>query len=135
MGVLSLVGTGFIGLLSLICRIVDFCEREDQEKAKLICFLTVVVGFFVTMTTLAVKGNDQLSVWHVGEAILWDIWLFVALVGGISLYVCLFTNQTNLGTNIVQFLKACKDKACPLVKPPESWQVKEREMHTNYTDS
>lgn len=132
---------GLIFILSIFSSFISFSikwldYRDDKHP---IFTLSFTIFFIITLTILMMSFKQE--TWSLWGALKLYLMNLVIVLGFVLFFVgvffisnLLFTNKTNLGKNILQYLSAIKHKACPLVNPPETWHKEERERQLNVGD-
>lgn len=142
-GTLYVVGFGLFFIISLstftilsitepLFRWFTYWSEKDDRVACLSWFLLCFTIFAITLSV--VFSGDEWHWTYLFIAAGFEIVVISVIVLSLYLYYTLFTDQTNLGKNILQYLSAIKNGVCPLVDPPQSFKDEQREIDLNCGD-
>lgn len=137
LGLPLIVGTiifGGLAVLSVIARWFKYWNEKNVQVSNVSGVVLFIVGFSALLSIVFTDKEVGWNFWNLLYgflALASTILFFFIVVGGYSL---LFTNNTNLGKNILQYMSAVKNRVCPLVDPPQSFKDAEREKLMNCGD-
>lgn len=124
---------GVCGVLVPIFRWIDYWKGRDDVLG---LSVTVVLGilFAALISTGFAKNGVPWSWRFLLYGFLIELGVVAAIAGGVAIWYFFFSDNTNLGSNILQYLKAVKGRFCPFVEPPQSYKDALKEAQLNCGD-
>lgn len=121
-GLAAVVVTGG-AIMVTVERLHNYCVRTGREQVSrllvagvAILLVSVVVG---DIWRVGLGGKDAPSHWwHALYGFLTLLAVGAAVIFAVGVYIALFTDSTRTGAQVAAYLRAVKDRACPLVKVP-----------------
>ncbi len=132
--IVTIMGSGLCTFFAPAFRFCDYWSKRD-ERVVWAGAAIFFVGLMDVMLSMVFKTKDSpWSPWFLLYGLGIEVGLVAAVLVGVGVWYFFFSDNTNLGANILQYLKAIKSRACPLVKPPQSHEEAKREAQLNCGD-
>lgn len=134
--VFFLITIGFFGILSIlepIFRWFAYWSEKDERVATVSCVL-LVFSVFTLMFSVTMVGVKDWHWTHLLIAFGIEVGVIIVISLVFAVWYNCFTDNTNLGKNILQYMSAVKNNVCPLVDPPQSFKDAKREAEMNCGD-
>lgn len=132
-GTIYIAGSLFSGIF-LFSAIINRFNAKYSEEIKVICFCVFFYFLFGAIIGLSFKSKEEdIRLMHFvyGLLTVTGIAVAVLILGALG---TLFLGENNFAKNFKQYCYAVKNKACPLVDPPDTWKEKEKEKNLNLGD-
>jgi energy-coupling factor transporter transmembrane protein EcfT len=124
---------GFFGMLTLIIPLVKWFTYWENRPD--ICTISACVLFYICFGFL-LSFADKNETWG-WWCVLKGFMIETTIIIGVCLFlftIYLFSPETSVGKTTWGYLKGVKDRVCPLVKAPESFEKEKRDAMTNCGD-
>jgi len=127
-----LSGVGTVSII--VVRIGEYIKDKSQaiKVSVLAPLLFLLLGFIFSASFTT--PSSGFTWWSVCMGFVTEVCLGLVVTSIIGVWYLCFSDNTNLGKNILQYMKAAKSGVCPLVDPPQSHKDAVRESQCNCGD-